>query len=131
MARWYENGAGFISQSRLGPDPALVRDIEHHAIRVPEFALEIDPSPTFQFTMEAATISFNVLAHRLEIFNDEADMVNTVEVLAPLVTGFLISVTGSYRPAFALGTGILLAGVLSYWLIVGEMKALATELPTP
>jgi MFS transporter, ACS family, D-galactonate transporter len=47
---------------------------------------------------------------------------NLAGVLAPLVTGFLISVTGSYRPAFALGALILLAGILSYWLIVGEMR---------
>jgi MFS transporter, ACS family, D-galactonate transporter len=52
---------------------------------------------------------------------------NLARVLAPLVTGLLISVTGSYCPAFALGALILLAGVLSYWLVVGEMRHSTTE----
>ncbi len=47
---------------------------------------------------------------------------NVAGSLAPLVTGFVISQTGSYAPAFALAAGVLLAGTLSYWLIVGEMR---------
>jgi nitrate/nitrite transporter NarK len=47
---------------------------------------------------------------------------NLAGILAPLVTGFLISRTGSYSPGFALAAIILLAGLLSYWLIVGELK---------
>jgi ACS family D-galactonate transporter-like MFS transporter len=47
---------------------------------------------------------------------------NLAGILAPLVTGFLISKTGSYLPGFALAAIILIAGLLSYWLIVGELK---------
>ncbi len=47
---------------------------------------------------------------------------NLAGIIAPLVTGFLISRTGSYGPPFALAVGILLAGLLCYWLIVGELK---------
>jgi ACS family D-galactonate transporter-like MFS transporter len=47
---------------------------------------------------------------------------NLAGILAPLVTGFLISRTGSYLPGFALAAIILIAGLLSYWLIVGELK---------
>ncbi len=47
---------------------------------------------------------------------------NVAGILAPLATGFLISRTGSYTPGFALGPAVLLAGLLSYWLIVGELK---------
>jgi ACS family D-galactonate transporter-like MFS transporter len=47
---------------------------------------------------------------------------NLAGIVAPLVTGFLISRTGSYLPGFALAAIILIAGLLSYWLIVGELK---------
>jgi len=43
-------------------------------------------------------------------------------VLSPLVTGLLISSTGSYAPGFVLASIILLAGIFAYGLIVGEMK---------
>jgi hypothetical protein len=35
-----------------------------------------------------------------------------------MITGLLISSTGSYVPAFALAAGILLAGILPFWLMV-------------
>ena len=47
---------------------------------------------------------------------------NIAGVLAPLVTGFLISRTGSYSPAFVLAPLILVAGLLSYWLVVGDLN---------
>jgi ACS family D-galactonate transporter-like MFS transporter len=43
-------------------------------------------------------------------------------VLAPLLTGLLITRTGSYAPAFALAAIVLVAGLLAYWFIVGELK---------
>jgi MFS family permease len=43
-------------------------------------------------------------------------------VLAPFVTGYLIFRTGTYLPGFALAAGVLVAGLLAYWLIVGELK---------
>jgi MFS family permease len=43
-------------------------------------------------------------------------------ILAPLITGFLIARTGTYLPAFALAAGVLVAGLIAYWLIVGELK---------
>ena len=42
-------------------------------------------------------------------------------VLAPIVTGFLIARTGSYFPGFALAAGVLAAGILAYWFIVGKL----------
>jgi len=42
--------------------------------------------------------------------------------LSPLATGILISRTGSYFPGFALAPVVLLTGLLSYWLIVGELR---------
>ena len=47
---------------------------------------------------------------------------NVAGVVAPLVTGLLISRTGSYAPGFALAAGVLLAGLGSYWFIVGELR---------
>jgi len=43
-------------------------------------------------------------------------------VFSPLVTGILISRTGAYFPGFALAPLVLIAGVLPYWLLVGELK---------
>jgi nitrate/nitrite transporter NarK len=45
-------------------------------------------------------------------------------ILSPLVMGILISRTGSYFPGFALAPVVLVAGLLSYWFIVGELKPL-------
>jgi MFS family permease len=42
--------------------------------------------------------------------------------ISALVTGFLISRTGSYLPGFALGPVILVAGLMAYWFIVGELR---------
>jgi ACS family D-galactonate transporter-like MFS transporter len=43
-------------------------------------------------------------------------------VLSPLVAGILISRTGAYFPGFALAALVLIAGVLPYWLLVGDLK---------
>jgi MFS transporter, ACS family, D-galactonate transporter len=43
-------------------------------------------------------------------------------VLSPLVTGLLISRTGSYFPGFALAPLVLIAGAFCYWFVVGELK---------
>jgi len=43
-------------------------------------------------------------------------------VLSPLLTGILISRTGSYTPGFALAPIILVAGLLAFWFIVGDLK---------
>ncbi len=48
-------------------------------------------------------------------------------ILAPLVTGFLIARTGSYRPGFILAAVILMAGLASYWFVVGELKPLRRD----
>jgi MFS transporter, ACS family, D-galactonate transporter len=47
---------------------------------------------------------------------------NIAGVLAPLVTGILISATGSYSPGFELAALILLAGIASYVLLVGKLE---------
>jgi len=41
--------------------------------------------------------------------------------VSALVTGFLLSRTGSYTPAFALAALVLVTGLLSYWFIVGDL----------
>ena len=46
---------------------------------------------------------------------------NVGGILAPLATGFLIARTGSYLPGFALAAGVLAAGILAYWFVVGEL----------
>jgi nitrate/nitrite transporter NarK len=43
-------------------------------------------------------------------------------VLAPILTGLLIARTGSYFPGFALAAGLLAAGILAYWFLVGDLK---------
>jgi MFS family permease len=50
---------------------------------------------------------------------------NLAGVIAPLAIGILIKWSGSYVPGFTLGSIVLLAGLLAYWLIVGELKSRA------
>src|ERR1700761_864235 len=47
---------------------------------------------------------------------------NLAGVLAPLLTGILISRTGSYAPGFALAVAVLLGGIFCYWFIVGDLS---------
>ncbi len=42
-------------------------------------------------------------------------------VLAPLLTGFMIKSTGSYYPGFFLAAVVLVAGLLAYWFVVGDL----------
>ncbi|MFB3829752.1 MAG: MFS transporter [Bryobacteraceae bacterium] len=48
---------------------------------------------------------------------------NLSGILAPLVTGILISRTSSYAPGFVVAVVILLAGLPAYWLMVGGARA--------
>jgi nitrate/nitrite transporter NarK len=47
---------------------------------------------------------------------------NLAGILAPLATGFLITATGSYTPAFVLAALMIATGQLFFWIIVGELK---------
>jgi MFS family permease len=47
---------------------------------------------------------------------------NIAGMLQPIITGFVIKITGSYTPAFVLAAAMLAASSLSYWYIVGELK---------
>jgi ACS family D-galactonate transporter-like MFS transporter len=47
---------------------------------------------------------------------------NIAGILAPLLTGILITRTGSYSPGFQLAVVVLLCGLASYWFIVGELR---------
>jgi MFS family permease len=48
---------------------------------------------------------------------------NVAGILAPIVTGYTIKLSGgSYTPAFVLAAAMLAASVLSYWFIVGDLK---------
>src|SRR2546425_3135274 len=47
---------------------------------------------------------------------------NIAGMCQPIVTGFVIKLTGSYTPTFVLAAAMLAASSLSYWYIVGELK---------
>lgn len=47
---------------------------------------------------------------------------NLAGIIAPLAVGFLITSQGSYVPGFQLASIILLAGMLAYWFVVGDLK---------
>jgi MFS transporter, ACS family, D-galactonate transporter len=47
---------------------------------------------------------------------------NLAGIIAPLAVGFLIASSRSYVPGFELASFILFAGILAYWLVVGELK---------
>ncbi|MBZ5563205.1 MAG: MFS transporter [Acidobacteriia bacterium] len=49
---------------------------------------------------------------------------NAAGILAPIITGLLVAWTGSYLPGFALAVVVLLAGLLAFWFVVGELKPL-------
>src|SRR2546427_2956472 len=51
---------------------------------------------------------------------------NLAGIIAPLAIGVLIKESGSYIPGFALGSIVLLAGLLAYWFLVGELKPRAS-----
>jgi MFS transporter, ACS family, D-galactonate transporter len=46
---------------------------------------------------------------------------NLAGIIAPLAVGLLIRRSGSYVPGFELGAVVLLAGLLAYWFVVGEL----------
>jgi MFS family permease len=47
---------------------------------------------------------------------------NLAGIIAPLAVGFLITSHGSYVQGFELASFILLAGVLPYWFVVGNLQ---------
>jgi MFS transporter, ACS family, D-galactonate transporter len=51
---------------------------------------------------------------------------NLAGVVAPLAVGLLIRRSGSYVPGFELGAIVLLAGLLAYWFVVGDLKPRAS-----
>jgi MFS family permease len=51
---------------------------------------------------------------------------NLAGVVAPLAVGLLIRRSGSYVPGFELGAVVLLAGLLAYWFVVGDLKPRAS-----
>jgi len=53
---------------------------------------------------------------------------NFAGVLAPLITGILISRTGSYMPGFTIAGLVLVAGLVPYWFVVGQLKPPAPAL---
>ncbi len=47
---------------------------------------------------------------------------NVAGIIAPLVTGFLVEMTGSYLVPFALGALVMIPAMLSYLFIVGKVE---------
>jgi nitrate/nitrite transporter NarK len=54
---------------------------------------------------------------------------NLAGIIAPVATGLLIARTGSYFTGFALAAGVLVAGVLAYGFVVGELNPIAAKHP--
>jgi MFS family permease len=54
---------------------------------------------------------------------------NIAGILTPLITGYIIKVTGSYTPAFVLAAVMLALSQLSYWFIVGPMRESPVKAP--
>ena len=55
---------------------------------------------------------------------------NVGGILAPLVTGLLISRTGSYMPGFVIAAVVLVLGILPYWLLVGDLNPAEKDFAT-
>ncbi len=52
---------------------------------------------------------------------------NVAGAVAPLITGYTVARTGSYAPAFALSALVLVAGLIAYWFIVGDLRGEAAK----
>jgi MFS family permease len=52
---------------------------------------------------------------------------NLSGVVAPFVTGLLVSRTGSYMVPFALGALVMIPGILAYLFIVGKIAPSETR----
>jgi ACS family D-galactonate transporter-like MFS transporter len=48
---------------------------------------------------------------------------NLAGIVAPLAVGFLITSRRSYVPGFQLASSVLLAGLVAYWFVIGDLKA--------
>jgi MFS transporter, ACS family, D-galactonate transporter len=48
---------------------------------------------------------------------------NIAGVLAPIITGFVIKVSGSYTPAFVLAAAVMALSQFAYWLVVGPIPS--------
>ena len=60
------------------------------------------------------------------LYRKENFIGNLAGIIAPLATGYIIFVTGSYSSAFALAAIVLVSGLLAYWFIVGKLEPPAT-----
>jgi dipeptide/tripeptide permease len=54
---------------------------------------------------------------------------NVGGILAPLLTGFIAHMTGSFALALGLCGIVLIIGILAYWLLVNEQ--VEVDAPTP
>jgi MFS family permease len=59
--------------------------------------------------------------HKVGLWMGVQNFAGNVGGISALVTGFLIGRTGSYLPGFVLGPVVLMAGLMAYWFIVGEL----------
>jgi nitrate/nitrite transporter NarK len=54
---------------------------------------------------------------------------NVGGIVAPLLTGILISRTGSYLPGFILASLLLVIGIIPYWWVLGELRPRVPHAP--
>jgi len=52
-------------------------------------------------------------------------------ILAPVVTGFFVKLTGSFRQALLIGSCMVALAAFSMWFIVGELKPIAIQQKLP
>src|SRR5205085_12299276 len=78
--------------SFLDSDPALVRDVEDDAVRVAELALEVDAAAALQLAVKAPAVALGLFGVLLEVVDDEADVMQAVEILAALIARRVVGV---------------------------------------
>jgi MFS family permease len=59
--------------------------------------------------------------HQIGLWTGVQNFTGNLGGISALVTGYLIGRTGSYLPGFVLGPLVLMAGLMAYWFIVGEL----------
>jgi MFS family permease len=52
-------------------------------------------------------------------------------VVSPLITGWIVSLTGSFVLAFLTATAVLLLGTIAYLSLIGEIRTLVWQQETP
>src|SRR5437867_5707299 len=100
--------------------PAASTTSKHVALLLIMGGCLVGLSTANQMVLLQACTSPKEVGLAVGVYNSVGNIAGTLQ---PIVTGFVIKLTGSYTTAFVLAAVMLAASQLSYWFIVSELKA--------